>query len=239
MSEERRIGRMYEKLSATERARLALEAYKDDRRLDVLVDWTTPDDQRLELSRLVRRIISLNTNVAWLLTSWEARMRLLETQWAWYLTLRQWATMAREASAYLLLQEFDGSDVESEDAQRVRERLQAQLGSAPLSLAAGSTHVPLNDADERAAALLATIGEGLARLWREYHAAEQVVSEVAKDFAGDEPLDPELRARMDQLREHLEGLTEDLQALGPSVELAEPPATMVAETRQLLLHERG
>ena len=91
--------------------------------------------------------------------------------------------------------------------------------------------------DEIAAALATTLQEGTQHHWRELRAIELVLEEMATEFDGEDLLDPRLRGILDNIREGLEGLHEDVERYVGRFDLPEPDEEMVDLMRRIV--ERG
>ena len=81
-------------------------------------------------------------------------------------------------------------------------------------------------------ALEERLREGASTWWQGLVAAEKVVDEVAAEFGGEDPLQPDARNALADARVRLEKLIEETgERLGP-LELGEPPDELLATLRR-------
>ena len=82
------------------------------------------------------------------------------------------------------------------------------------------------------AALEERLREGASVWWQGLVAAEKVVDELAVEFGGEDPLQPDARNALADARVRLEKLIEETRKrLGP-LELGEPPDELLAALRR-------
>jgi len=87
-------------------------------------------------------------------------------------------------------------------------------------------------ADRIRVALEERLRQGASTCWQGLVAAEKVVDEVAEEFGGEDPLQPDEREALRDARVRLEELIKELgERLGP-LELAAPPDELLATLRK-------
>ncbi len=78
------------------------------------------------------------------------------------------------------------------------------------------------------------IRDGVVGKWRELRTVETVLAETTEEFGGEDPLIPEARSFLDDVRAQLEDLR---SSFGEKIELEEPGEEMVGQVRKLVHRE--
>jgi hypothetical protein len=92
-----RLGRLYPGLSGRERARLIVQAMREERQPASELFAGIAADQEEMFGELLGLARAANTGLAWLAFSYQQEVQELETRLAWFTTLRVWATDSWEA----------------------------------------------------------------------------------------------------------------------------------------------
>ena len=143
------------------------------------------------------------------------------------------------------------SDAEANEVERLRRarrRAQDALVRAPSitefvrDVAAGNGKQPKAKpswGDEIVEALTTRIREETRQRWGELLATEKVFQEVAVEFDGEDPLLPDVRCILDDVKREIEELGQDIQGrLGP-LDLGEPDAVTLDRLRVVIKREPG
>lgn len=206
---ETRVKHVYGGLTVKERAILRLRAYKEDRAEDPELYRSTPQFQVGQVDREMAFVDALHDHVAWfasLLASHADGLRLRHAL----------------AGALGLWEAHAGRIVESLARPELPEEAKAALWSlceeAPLVRMEGK-------ASELCEAFVDGVAEGLARVWSELLAVDEVVAWGAERFEGEEPLHPEVRYDIEAVRAQL-------VALAREVEVRRPGFVLPAEANQ-------
>src|SRR3990170_2412719 len=93
---QRRLTDLYPALSARERARLILQAIKEDRDADPMIRRTMPESQYDQFNHLMSRISGVNSDLAVLLMVLELHLETLDAKFAWLITTQLWAMEAEQ-----------------------------------------------------------------------------------------------------------------------------------------------
>ncbi len=83
-------------------------------------------------------------------------------------------------------------------------------------------------------ALRSQLGEGIAANWRQLGALEQVLTEIAEEVDGEDPLHPEVRELLDKCRAQLLELRDKLQPYTGSLRQEEPAAELVERLQRIV-----
>jgi len=86
-------------------------------------------------------------------------------------------------------------------------------------------------------ALIECLKSGVAFQWQEFRAVELVTDEVTQEFAGEDPMIPQLRSVFDRAKAGLTDIAETLKRFGIEVELKEPDDEVVDRRRSLVERE--
>ena len=93
--------------------------------------------------------------------------------------------------------------------------------------------------EDRSEAITATVAAELAKLWAELLALDEVIREVGEQFAGEEPLHPDCRALLDETRQRVLALANDLRLSCGELALPTEPAPRVREALAALIEREA
>ena len=190
-----RVKAMYAGLTAHERAILRLRWFKEDRPEDPELFRSTPRFQVGEVDREMAFAGAMQENLAWFANLLESRADALRVRHAMAGCLGLWRMHAERAAEAL-----GDAGLTSEG----RTVLQGLCEAAPLVGSEGK-------AGELEEAYLDGVAEGLARVWAELLAGDEVVAWGAERFDGEEPLHPEVRREIEETRNGLLELARELE----------------------------
>lgn len=91
--------------------------------------------------------------------------------------------------------------------------------------------------DRVADALSGSLRDGTEQCWRTLRAIEVAIKEVAAEFDGEDPLLPDARGVMDEIRKELEDLHQQVQRYVGEFALSEPDEDAVAVVRKVIATE--
>jgi hypothetical protein len=197
MSADQRLDRLYPALSAKERGLLVLHAYKAGETPDRLIYSTTPSGQGPAFNRYIRLMNACNSELATTLMLIREQIGKTDLKYAWFMTLCLWG----------LETQFLGDEVlAATKDRRLRRDVRRMMRRAP-----GDLQVPVDltlprderdpfkqgYGDEMVRAVLSGIKQGLEQHWCELRSIEIALAEVAGEFDGEDPLQPDVRALLD------------------------------------------
>ncbi len=200
---DKRLGRLYPRLTAKERGCLVLQAYKVGQKPDPLIYRTTPSTQGGQFNHYIRLMNAVNTEVAYVLMLINAQVRQVDLKYAWLMTLLLWGMEVDRLDEYLLGAMKDGAL-----RRAVRKMMKRSPGAlrVPIELNAPPNENPVNEGygHDLVVALLTGIRGAIERHWRELRSVEIAAAEVAEqEFGGEELFRPEVRAILDEAKEML------------------------------------
>lgn len=107
------------------------------------------------------------------------------------------------------------------------------------------TLLGIRDEKEKSLSLVAEVTEaliehlksGVAFQWQELRAVELATDEVTQEFAGEDPMIPQLRSVFDRAKAELTDIAETLNRFGIEVELKEPDDEALDRVRSLVERE--
>jgi hypothetical protein len=233
MSGEQRLDRLYPALTAKERGLLVLRAYKAGEKPDPQIYHSTPDAQAHAFNHYIHLMNAVNTELASVLSILREQVGRTDLKYAWFMTLAIWGL-----ETHILGNEVLAVTKDRKLRQEVR-RLMARAPSdlvVPLDLT-----VPPEEpetfkkgyGDEIARALLYGINQGVQQHWCELRAIEIGVQEVAEEFGGEDPLQPDVREVLDGCLRSCETLRDDVKPY-VEIDLAEPSDDDVALVRKFI-----
>lgn len=76
--------------------------------------------------------------------------------------------------------------------------------------------------------------ERIGMRWQEVLAAELVLEEAREEFRGEDVLQPSVREELEEAKETLQKLAEQMESFGDPIDLVEPTEQQVADTSTLL-----
>ncbi len=88
--------------------------------------------------------------------------------------------------------------------------------------------------DETAEMMVAELRARIQTRWQELLAAETVLEEAREEFGGEEVLQPKVREELEEAKETLQKLAEQMEPFGDPIDLVEPTEQQVADTGALL-----
>ena len=220
MTAESRLTRLYPALTAKERGRLVLQAHKAHEQPDRLIYDTTPREQRDQFNRYIRLMNAANVELAIVLYNMREQIRNTDVKYAWFMTLLIWGLEAQ-----ILGDEVLASTKDRKLRRQVRRMMKRAPGDlkAPVDLTPPLEPPSLEQGygDQLVRALLVSIARSVQEHWCELRAIEVGVQEVADEFGGEDPLQPEVRALIDECRRSCTELRDDV-AKYTDIELQEP-----------------
>jgi hypothetical protein len=234
MSAEQRLDRLYPALSAKERGLLVLQAYKAGETPDRLIYSTIPPAQGREFNRYIGLMNAINTEVAYVLIVINSQVHQVDIKYGWLMSLLLWGLEIDSLGGHLLKATKD---------RALRRDVRTMMKRAP-----GALRVPVDLTDPRTddpfaadygrglvVALLTGIKEGTERHWRELRSVEIAVAEVAdKEFDGEELLQPDVQATLDEAKEMLTTVHQGIVPYVGPFELSEPSDEVVELVRKLI-----
>lgn len=233
MSGEQRLNRVYPALSAKERGLLVLQAYKAGEKPDRLIYDTTPNAQGPEFNRYIRLMNAVNVELATVLTIMREQVDKADLKYAWLMTLLIWGMETQVLGDEVLSATKD---------RKLRRDVRRLMARAP-----GDLQVPVDltlppeesdvfkkgYGDELVRGLLFGIKQGLQQHWFELRAIEICVQEVAEEFGGEDPMQPDVRELINDCLRSCTRLRDDVSAY-VEIELPEPADDDIAQVRGLL-----
>jgi hypothetical protein len=230
MSGEQRLNRVYPALSARERGLLVLKAYKAGEKPDPQIYHSTPDAQAHAFNRYVHLMNACNVELATVLAIMREQMDKAELKYSWLMTALIWGLETQVLGRHALAATKD---------RKLRKDIRRLMARAPsdLRVPIDPTVPPEEPAtfkkgygDATVHALLFGINQSLQQHWRELRAIEIVVQEVAEEFGGEDPLQPDTREMIDECLRSCTKIRDDVKVY-IEIELAEPRDDDVAQVR--------
>ncbi len=233
-----RLGSIYAKLTARERAVATLEAHKTERAPDPRLLSTMPPDQGPEYNRDVRRLERLDR---------EGR--------AWVLALARGIDACETLSGWLATVRLVGACLDALDDGRddgVRRRQRARTADArdaaleTLQRRLACRAFPDEDGasdGEEPRSLIPILHDRFCRelqdRWGEVRAFDHEVKDVRALLDGVDPLLPDVRDLLDDCRRRLQDLAAAPGTLGEPTALAEPDEEYLALVAQVFRPDAG
>ena len=233
MSGEQRLNRVYPALTAKERGILILQACKAREKPDRLIYDTTPSSQGPAFNRYIRLMNAVNIELASALFTIRQQIAMIDLKYAWFMTLLIWGLETQILGDEVLAVTKDRKL--RRDVRRLMARAPGDL-VVPVDLTAP---LPERDVfkkgygDELVRGLLFGIKQGLLQHWSELRAVEIGVQEVAEEFGGEEPLQPDVRELLDGCLANCKELR-DRMADYVEIELPESAEEDLALVRKLI-----
>ncbi len=236
MSTDRRLERLYPALTAKERARLILRAWKAGKEPDPKIRWTMPANQTCAYNQLIG-LLCASENLTKFIAIVAQMLEELSLRWCWLASLH---SAALDACA---LAESALASVPGQKEKRALVRaLRPQMARFALSLYDDDPRWTETKDDDTSF----VTGDRIAQMliegmrvtwpvrWRELRAAEILVDEIAQEFDGEDPLPVDARALLDHcrgdlcdLKKRIEPYTGELAQEEPGNELLERLRGMV------------
>ncbi len=234
MSAEQRLDRLYPALTPKERGLLVLQAYRAGEQPDRLIYSTTPSAQGSAFNRYIGLMNAVNTEVAYVLMLVNAQVRQVDLKYGWLMSLLLWGLEIDSLGDHVLKATKDRAL--QRDVRKMMKRAPGAL-QVPIDLTAPQTKDLFQEGYGRGlvVALLTGIKEGSERHWRELRAVEIAVAEVAdKEFDGEELLQPDVQATLDDAKAMLKTVHEGIVPYVEPFELSEPSDEDVELVRKLI-----
>jgi hypothetical protein len=233
MSAEQRLDRLYPALTAKERGLLVLHAYKAGEQPDRLIYSTTPSGQRREFNRYIRLMNACNVELATMLVVLREQIGKTDLKYAWFMTLCLWGIETQFLGDEVLARTKDRTL--RRDVRRMMRRAPGDL-QVPVDLTlphAERDPFKQGYGDEMVRAVLFGIKQGLEQHWCELRSIEIALAEVAEEFGGEDPLQPDVRALIDGCLATCTTLRDQV-ADYVEIELAEPAEEDISPVRALI-----
>lgn len=228
MTKDRRIDRLYDGLTARERALFVLQAVKEDRDADPAIRWTIPGKQQPQYHQLIGTINALNCELASVVFILHEQADKVALKLAWLQTMHLCAGEVSVLGALLLKH---GKTL-SADARRDVKKLLKRAPSfedVPFDLERPFSDIPVRGegcGDELARAVAVGLRDALLQHWREIRAIEIVVEEAREEF-GEDPLHPDVRRLLDAAKATLLDVHAGFAPYVHPIELPEPEQDLV------------
>jgi hypothetical protein len=243
VSGSNRVERLYDRLTARERAVLVLRSWKDGKDEDPAWRYSMPSDQTAEFNRLIELMNGVNVHLAPFVFATVPEVDKLGLRLGWMAAFALWAHQRYELEEMLLGPKgirLEGVQLDKKAKARVRKAL-AMAPAKPMVYVSEefqelvqqegpkeSRIDPAVDANKEA------LHEGLQEVWASLHAADLVIAEVAPEFDGEDPARPELRHILDHGLERLREFKEQVELYVGPFELPEPAEELLAKMRRLV-----
>jgi hypothetical protein len=233
MSGEQRLDRLYPALTAQERGLLVLQAYKAGEQPDRMIYRTTPASQGPAFNRYIRLMNACNVELATVLMIIREQTEKAELKYSWLMTALIWGLETQILGKRALAATKDRKL--RKDIRRLMARAPSDL-QVPLDLTVPPEE-PANFekgyGDETVKALLFGIKQSVQQHWSELRAIEIGVQEVAEEFDGEDPLQPDVRALLDGCLASCRELRDEM-ADYVEIELPEPAEEDIEQVRALI-----
>ena len=228
---DRRLDRLYPALSAKERAILILRAWKAGDDPEPQIRSTIPNNQVFAYDRLIalmRRASGDLTNVILVVVQLVEQLSL---RWCWLASLHVAALNAEDVASVAL------AAVRGKERIALRRALRPRMARFAMSLCGDprwgqADEVQRMSGDVIAAGLIAAMREIWPQRWQELRAVEIVLDEVAQEFDGEDPLDPEVRILLDTCRADLLDLKERIEPYTGKVKVDDPEEELLNRLRE-------
>jgi hypothetical protein len=233
MSADQRLDRLYPALTAKERGLLVLHACKAGDKPDPLIYRTTPSAQGPAFNRYIRLMNACNVELATVLMMIREQIGKTDLKYAWFMTLCLWGIETQFLGDEVLARTKDRTL--RRDVRRMMARAPGDL-TVPVDLTlphAERDPFKKGYGDEMVRAVLFGIKQGLEQHWCELRSIEIVLAEVAEEFDGEDPLQPDVRALLDGCLASCTTLRDQV-ADYVAVELPEPAEKDIALVRRLI-----
>jgi hypothetical protein len=238
-----RIERLYDRLSARERALLVLRSWKEGKEEDMAWRSSMPWEQEGEFNRLIELMNGVNVHLAPFVFATAPEVDKLGLRLGWMAAFARWANQRYELEDLLLGPKgirLEGLQLDKKAKSRVRKAL-AMAPAKPMVYVSEEFQELLREEglkesriDPAVDANKEALRDGLVGVWASLHAADLVIAEVAPDFDGEDPTRPELRHILDCSLERLKDFREQTELYVGPLELPEPEEELLGKLRRLV-----
>jgi hypothetical protein len=237
-----KIERLYDRLTARERAILVLRSWKEGKEEEPGWRWSMPLDQTAEFNRLIDLMNGVNQHLAPFVFATAPEVDKLGLRLGWMAAFTLWGNQRYELEELLLGPKgirLEGVQLDRKGKARVRNALSIAPARPAVYISEEFQELVREEApkesriDPAVDANREALREGLAAVWSSLHAADLVIAEAAPEFDGEDPARPELRHILDHGLERLRDFKEQVHLYVGPVELPEPDEDLLAKIRRL------
>ena len=209
-----RLDKVMPVLSARERAILVLRSLKDKTPEDPMWRQTMPREQSPEFNRLIVLMNACNIHLPLYITMVEQHAEQMWLRLNWLMTMTEFEAALWNLGSLVPTSKRRAAEKAVADVFPVVE-LPWDLEEHPLSWLNVSDNMEKN------------LRDGVAHLWDDLNAIEAVLADVAKEFAGEDPMRPIMRGVLDKTRKEL-SLLHELYSGKEALAVREPSQNALA-----------
>jgi hypothetical protein len=243
MTGKLRVERLYDRLTARERAIMVLRSWKEGKDEDMAWRYSMPWEQEGEFNRLIELMNGVNVHLAPFAFATAPEVDKLGLRLGWMAAFTLWGNQRYELEELLLGPKgirLEGLQLDKKAKARIRKAL-AMAPAKPMVYVSGEFQELLREEapkesriDPAVDANKEALREGVPGVWSHLHAADLVIAEVAPEFDGEDPARPELRHILDHGLERLRDFKEQAEMYVGPFELPEPEEELLAKMRRLV-----
>ena len=219
--DQKRLERLYPGLSPDQRISAFIESLRRTGKPDrALIDAVPPAHaERFSFQLGLLRVAQ--ADLAWLVSYLEALVGKLELRFMLLLTMLRWAGEAEQVVWYLML--YTDPPTQEDEHAKARTKMFAKLNgrvdAANLRAEAADGELSFDHAPRE---ILAAVMSELGLRWNDLSLAELATEALADELGGNDPLEQDDRALLQDCRVRLQAIHDHLEELGHAVELVEP-----------------